>query len=49
MKSDLKILQDEHKNRIHHQIKIENDELLVYEADNNERFLAIILKMQKVK
>jgi len=38
MKSDLKILQDEHKNRIHHQIKIENDELLVYEADNNERF-----------
>ena len=38
MKSDLKILQDEHKNRIHHQIKIENDELLVYEADDNERF-----------
>ena len=40
MKSDLKILQDEHKNRIHHQIKIENDELLVYEADNNERFFS---------
>ena len=38
MKSDLKILQDEHKNRIHHQIKIENDELLIYEADDNERF-----------
>ena len=40
MKSDLKILQDEHKNRIHHLIKIENDELLVYEADNNERFFS---------
>lgn len=38
MKSDLKILQDEDKKRIHHQIKIENDELLVYEADDNERF-----------
>ena len=40
MKSNLKILQDEHKNRIHHQIKIENDELLVYEADNNEQFFS---------
>ena len=38
MKSELGILQDENKNRIHHQLKIENDELLVYEADDNEHF-----------
>lgn len=39
LKSELGILQDENKSRIHHQLKIENDELLVYEADNNEHFL----------
>ena len=38
LKSELGILQDENKSRIHHQLKIENDELLVYEADNNEHF-----------
>ena len=38
LKSELRILQDENKSRIHHQLKIENDELLVYEADNNEHF-----------
>ena len=38
LKSELGILQDENKSRIHHQLKIENDELLVYEAENNEHF-----------
>ncbi len=38
LKSELGILQDENKSRIHHQLKIENDELLIYEADNNEHF-----------